>query len=84
MLSPLMSNTNNPAQWTGEIQTPGHYCWSTAYLLQSKNQFLLGQNEELRWVEDAGSHIKVGGRMDLHWGNSWMWTTANHCRLSGD
>jgi hypothetical protein len=35
MLSPLMSNTNNPAQRTGEIQTPGRYCWSTAYLLQS-------------------------------------------------
>jgi hypothetical protein len=78
MLSPVMSNTNNPAEWTGEVQTPGHHCWSTAYLLQSKNQCLLGQNEELRRIEDAGSHSKVSSRMDLCWGNSWMWTTANH------
>jgi hypothetical protein len=78
MLSPVISNTNNPGEWTGEVQTPGHCCWSTAYLLQSKNQSLLGQNEELRRIEDAGSHTKVGSRMDLYRGNTWMWTTANH------
>ena len=73
MLSLLMSNTDNPAQWTGEIQTPGHYCWSTAYLLQPKINPYLGRMKNsagLRMRDLISKSAVAWICVDLRWGNS--------------